>query len=119
LQILSKISDASVFEANPDFFVEIRFLVSGVARKSDYKSGVFWQIVSLLARLCSRSSDIRICLRDRVPILPDLVDLLNVLPATSQERSAKLLDLIRFLTKGILISKIDTFLMQLLPKLLE
>merc|ERR1719508_291436 len=107
----------SVFEPSSpgvsDLLVNCQYLLDTL----DYKHAVVWAIVALLSTFCTESR-LRTFLRDRLWILPSLSRLLHTIPATTQARTLKLLQLIKQIVQGIQITRREAFLTTLFGDLL-
>ncbi len=122
--MVSKISDPAAFEIPSscgDAVSDLHWLVSrAVSGGGDPKHpACAWQALSVLTRLAARSARIRSVLRSRLRAPATLTDLLLALPATCHERRAKVLDLLRHVACGAKVYRMEAFLRQLLPRLVQ
>jgi len=116
LAVLSKISDAAVFSpSKPEAFqllMNCQYLLSYL----DYKSNTVWAVVGLLTTLCQDPAVTRL-LRTRLELLPVCAKLLHSIPTTTQARTLKLLQLLKLLVDGIIITRREAYLTSLLSDL--
>jgi len=117
LAVLSKISDSSVFSpSNPDAFsllLNCQYLLSYL----DHKANTVWAVVGLLTSLCSQDPAVTNLLRTRLELLPICAKLLHSLPSTTQARTLKLLQLLKLVVDGVIITRREAYLTSLLSDL--
>jgi len=116
LSVLSKISDSAVFSpSNPDAFsllLNCQYLLSYL----EHKASTVWAVVGLLTSLCQDTSVTKL-LRTRLELLPICAKLLHSLPSTTQARTLKLLQLLKLVVDGVIITRREAFLTSLLSDL--
>ena len=105
------------FDREPEFLLDLRWIL--LQLKGDYKSPVVWSIIALVTKLCGQSAVIRSKIAVTLPLAPFLTDLWLSLPSTSHEREVKVLDLLRYATFGVELDRIENYVVNLLPKILE
>ena len=110
-------SDVTQFEREPEFLLDLRWIL--LQFRGDYKASVVWSIIGLITRFCAHSAVIRAKFAVTLPLAAFLADLWLSLPATSHEREVKVLDLLRHATFGVELDRVENYVVNLLPKLLE
>eukprot|EP00095_Tigriopus_kingsejongensis_P012541 snap_masked-scaffold262_size232883-processed-gene-1.8 protein:Tk12541 transcript:snap_masked-scaffold262_size232883-processed-gene-1.8-mRNA-1 annotation:"protein cip2a" len=85
----------------------------------EYKLSSIWTIIKLLTKWSSQSHPIRTYLAGSMAMAPYLTDLYLLLPATSHERGVKVLALLRHVTAHLVLRRCETFVLDLVPKLVE
>eukprot|EP00090_Calanus_glacialis_P002035 TRINITY_DN11524_c0_g1_i1.p1 TRINITY_DN11524_c0_g1~~TRINITY_DN11524_c0_g1_i1.p1 ORF type:complete len:825 (+),score=377.38 TRINITY_DN11524_c0_g1_i1:53-2527(+) len=117
LAVLVKISDSSVFSpSNSDAFsllLNCQYLLSYL----DHKSNTVWAVVGLLTTLCTQDTAITKLLLVRLELLPICAKLLHSLPSTTQARTLKLLQLLKLVVDGVVITRREAYLTSLLSDL--
>ncbi len=78
-----------------------------------------WNCVALLTKACVEIPSARELLREQVTLLRGLTKLLWTLSETANGKIAKLLELMRYLTQGTKIERLEVFLEKLVHKLLK
>eukprot|EP00092_Neocalanus_flemingeri_P107418 GFUD01137871.1.p1 GENE.GFUD01137871.1~~GFUD01137871.1.p1 ORF type:complete len:824 (-),score=300.44 GFUD01137871.1:355-2826(-) len=117
LAVLAKISDSSIFSpSQPDAFsllLNCQYLLSYL----DHKANTVWGVVGLLTTLCSQDPAVTKLLRTRLELLPICAKLLHSLPSTTQARTLKLLQLLKLVVDGVIITRREAYLTSLLADL--
>jgi len=117
LAVLAKISDPSVFSpSNSDAFsllLNCQYLLSYL----DHKSNTVWAVVGLITTLCTQDPAVTKLLLLRLELLPICAKLLHSLPSTTQARTLKLLQLLKLVVDGVVITRREAYLTSLLSDL--
>jgi hypothetical protein len=121
IQVLSTITDISFLGAQSAqlHLFDANWLVSAMVASSPSMPSSLWTLLATLNRWCLRFEEARLFLRDRVRYLPTLTKVLLALPATTVEKRSKLMDYMRTAAVGIRIGRMEAFVMDLVPKLVE
>ena len=117
LAVLAKISDPFVFSpSNSDAFsllLNCQYLLSYL----DHKSNTVWAVVGLITTLCTQDPAVTKLLLLRLELLPICAKLLHSLPSTTQARTLKLLQLLKLVVDGVVITRREAYLTSLLSDL--
>ncbi|XP_045616111.1 protein CIP2A homolog [Procambarus clarkii] len=117
LQILSVVTDLSIFEPTCVETLEFYVCLEQFLNSSDAKSPVVWKVIILLAHI-SRSRSIREALRDDIKIVPILSDFL-VDAKLTKDKSLKTLSLIEEISYKIKILRTEAWMLKLVPYLVN
>lgn len=114
---MSKISDVSDLSSHPDTLVDLNWLL--VTASSEVKSPLLWSVLALILRWCRSHPWIHRMMRDRFQLCSTLTPILLSLPTTTHERCLKLLEALRWSVAGLRLPRLESFVLDLIPKLLE
>ncbi|XP_076048716.1 protein CIP2A homolog [Oratosquilla oratoria] len=117
IQILSVISDLSVFEPSCMEALEFYVCLERLLINAEHKSSLMWKILTLLLHI-SHSEKVRVALRDDIQLMPILTELLIAVHHL-KDKNLKVLQLMQEISYGIEIDRFEAWLMRLLPHLVS
>ncbi|KAB7504020.1 Protein CIP2A [Armadillidium nasatum] len=117
LQILSVVSDLSIFEPISMETLEFFVCLEKLLIESDQKSPLSWKVINLLLHI-SHSPKVRKAMRDEMQLLPVISQYLTN-SKLSKDKSHKTLLLLQDLSYGIKIQRREAWLINIMPYLIS
>lgn len=110
-----KVTDLQSIKDHENLLVNLKWILG----KSTAPSGPVMNTIGFLTKICSQVGKCRLMLRDNLGLTSTLTNLLLTLGTSSPTKTAKVLELMRYLVHGICILRQESYLEKLLFQLLR